>query len=185
MRSIIIIFMGVLLIGCSSTQQVVDPVKEKQLKEWIENKELKLVMNTASPLLGQDLMRLSHLLPQGSTSNRILLTGGDDFFSINGDTATADLPYYGTRQLGAEISQNRVGILFDEAYKKYEVKYNEKKRFYLIKMRIHTKYRESFNITAQIFLNHKAVLTINSSHRTAISYDGRVSGGSSDTVASK
>ena len=65
MRNLVVMIVALVLVGCSSTQSVVDPVKEQQLKEWIDSKQLRLVAQTASPLTGQDLAALSYLLPNG------------------------------------------------------------------------------------------------------------------------
>jgi hypothetical protein len=163
----------VLLSSCSSTKGVVDPVKAQQLKEWIDNKQLTIYAKTASPIATAEMNQLNSLLVQGSTPNHILLTGGQDYFRMSGDSIAADLPYYGVRQLGGEYNQKRGGIKFKGVYNSYKVDYNEKKQMYTLRYRINDN-RESFNVVVKIFTNWKANMYINTSHRTAINYQGHI-----------
>lgn len=171
---LLILFCAGVLSGCNSTQNMaVDSAKEKQLKEWIDNKELRIYANTASPIAQAEVMQLNALLIQGSTPNRILLTGGQDYLKISGDSISADLPYFGVRQLGGAYNPKRGGIIFDGPYKSYKVDYNEKKRMYTLRYKIHSN-RESFNVVVKIFANWRADIYVNTSHRTAINYSGFV-----------
>lgn len=170
---LLIVFFAGVLSSCSSAKIVEDPIKAKQLKEWIDNKELKVYANTASPIATAEINQLSSLLVQGSTPNRILLTSGQDYFIMSGDKISADLPYYGVRQMGGEYNQKKGGIIFDGPYKSYKTDYNEKKRMYTLRYRI-THNRESFNVVVKVFENLKAEIFVNTSHRTAINYSGVV-----------
>jgi hypothetical protein len=175
MRTLCILFVFIALVGCQSAQNAVaDPIKEKQLKEMVESKEFRILANTASPIATAEMNQLSSLLVQGSTPNRILLTGGQDYFVMSGDSISADLPYYGVRQLGGEYNQKRGGIVFDGAYKSFKSEYNEKKGMYTLKYRIYSN-KESFNVVVKIFTNLKVEMYVNTSHRTAINYSGVVS----------
>lgn len=178
---IVLCCVAVFALGCSSTQYTVDPVKEKELKEMIDTKNFTVLMNTASPLNTLEINQLSALLPNGSTPNRIILTGGQDFFKMDGDIIKADLPYFGTRQLGGEYNYKKGGIIFDGAYKSYKIDYDEAKKIYKLRYRIlHN--RESFNVVVKIFANWKAEVYVNTSHRTAINYNGYVSKTANETV---
>jgi len=179
---VVVLFCIGLLSSCSTTQNVaVNEAKIKQLKEWIDAKELRVIVNTASPISTQEIGQLGFLLPNGSTPNRILLTGGNDYFQMSGENIKADLPYFGTRQLGGEYNYNRGGIKFEGKPKSYKVSYDENKKVYLLKYKINAN-KESFNITVKVFPNHKAEMYINTSHRTAINFNGFVR--QEETVAS-
>jgi hypothetical protein len=172
-------------VGCQSTQNVVvDPVKEKQLQEWIDNKQIRILAETASPIATQDIDQLVFLLPNGSTPNRILLTGGQDYFEMDGEYIRADLAYFGTRQLGGEYNSNRGGIKFDGKYSSFKSEYDEKKKVHKLMYKINDN-RESFNVVVKIFPNYKTEMYINTSHRTAINYNGFVSVKNKEDVASK
>jgi len=174
-RNFCIVVLVFAFVGCQSTQNavVVDTAKAKQLKEWIDNKELKVYANTASPIATAEMAQLSFLFIPGSTPNRIMLTGGQDYFIMSGDSISADLPYYGVRQLGGDYNEKRGGVKFDGAYKSYKVDYNEKKGMYTLRYRIAAN-RESFNVVVKVFVNWRAEIYINTSHRTAINYEGVV-----------
>lgn len=174
MRYIGIILVLLFIIGCGSTQMTVDPAKEQELKDMIMNKEFKLLMNTASPLNTLDISQLSFMLPNGSTPSRIFLNGGEDYFKMSGDTISADMAYFGTQQLGGEYNSNKAGIIFNGAYNEYHMKYDEEKKIYTLSYKINNK-RESFNINVKIWLNWKCEVYINTSHRSAINYNGFVS----------
>jgi hypothetical protein len=174
MRFLVISLVLLFAVGCSSAKIAVDPVKAKEIKEMIDNKSFTVMMTTASPLAQAEMMQLNALLVQGSTPNRILLTSGQDYFTMSGDSISADLPYYGVRQQGGEYNMKKGGVIFDGAYKSYKVDFNEKKRMYTLRYRI-AHNRESFNVVLRIFTNGKAEVFVNTSHRTAINYDGTVS----------
>ena len=148
-------------------------MKSQRLTELIENKNLKFVAETASPIAQREINQLTFLLPQGSSPNRILLTGGEDYFKMIGDSISVDMAYYGTRQMGGPYEFNRTGIHLNVKPKLYEAKYDERKKIYRLKYKAHDN-RESFNIVVKIFPSMKAEMYINTSHRTAINYNGFV-----------
>ena len=131
------------------------------------------MQRTASPIAQREINQLTFLLPQGSSPNRILLTGGEDYFKMIGDSISVDMAYYGTRQMGGPYEFNRTGIQINVKPKLYEAKYDERKKIYRLKYRAHDN-RESFNIVVKIFPSLKAEMYINTSHRTAINYNGFV-----------
>ncbi len=184
MHRIGIILVLLFAIGCSSTQIPVDPEKEKELKEMIDKKDFKVLMNTASPLNTLEINQLAFMLPNGSTPNRIILMGGEDYFKMNGDWIAADMAYFGTRQLGGEYSFKKGGIVFDGKYRSYKTEYDPAKKIYKLKYKILHK-RESFNIVVKIFANWKCEVYVNTSHRTAINYNGFVSKANKETIAAK
>lgn len=174
MKKLVFIIMSVVLIGCQTTQNVaVNENKAQELAEMIETKNLKFIADTASPIAQREINQLAFLLPQGSSPNRILLNGGEDYFKMIGDSISVDIAYFGTRQLGGPYEANRTGIKLNVKPKLYDVKYDERKKIYRLKYRAHDN-RESFNFVVKIFPNHKAEMYVNTSHRTAINYNGFV-----------
>ena len=174
MKNLLFALVILFLCGCQTTKTlVVDEKKAEQLAQWIENKNFKFVANTASPIATQDINGLAFLLPQGSSPNRIILSGGEDYLKTIGDSLAIDMAYFGTRQLGGPYEANRNGIQLNTKPRLYEVDYDEKKKVYRIKYRARDS-RESFNIVLKIFPNLKAEVYINTSHRTAINYNGFV-----------
>ncbi len=173
MKKVLLFFvLAVIMMSCNSTQNVVvDETKAKELAKMIENKNFKFIAETASPIATREINQLTFLLPLGSSPNRILLTGGEDYFKTIGDSISVEMAYFGTRQMGGPYESNRTGIDLNVKPKLYEVKYDERKKIYRIKYRAHDA-RESFNMVLKIFPSKKAELYLNTSHRTAINYNG-------------
>ena len=175
MRSIIIVLLSISLLGCQSTENTLKNEQNgKKLKEWIEGKNLKVIANVARPLASAELSQLRFLLPIGSSTNRIWLTGGENFLKISNDTVYTDLAYFGTRQLGGEYNARRNGIQVKGKFKDYSVKYNERKNMYTIRFTYNDK-KESYYFTVKLFKSLKADIYVSTSHRTPINYDGFVS----------
>ena len=174
MKNFVFVVCLVLFVGCNSTQKVVvDETKAQELAKMIESKNFKFIAETASPIATREINQLTFLLPLGSSPNRILLTGGEDYFKTIGDSISVGMAYFGTRQMGGPYESNRTGIDLNVKPKLYEVKYDEGKKIYRIKYRAHDD-RESFNIVLKIFPSKKAEMYLNTSHRTAINYNGYI-----------
>lgn len=174
MRILLVTFLF-LLVGCAS-QQVDTPEMQRayeKMKQQIENKDLEVFVNAANPLSNQDIANLG-LLPAGSTANRILLNG-DEYFKLKGDRVSVHLPFYGTQQLPMEyMTGGPRGFQFDELpYEDYKHEFNEKKKLHTLKFKVKND-KESLTIFVKLFRNAKANIYINSSHRTAINYDGKL-----------
>jgi hypothetical protein len=150
---------------------VVDETKAKELAQMIESKNFKFIAETASPIAQREINQLTFLLPLGSSPNRILLTGGEDYFKMIGDSISVDMAYFGTRQMGGPYEFGRTGVQLNVKPKLYEANYDERKKVYRLKFRAHDK-RESFNVELKIFPNKRAEMYLNTSHRTAINYNG-------------
>lgn len=158
--------------GCQSTQNaVVDETKAKELAQMIESKNFKFIAETASPIAQREINQLTFLLPIGSSPNRILLTGGEDYFKMIGDSISVDMAYFGTRQMGGPYEFGRTGIHLNVKPKLYKVNYDDRKKVYRLKYRMNDE-RESFNVVLKIFPNKRAEMYLNTSHRTAINYNG-------------
>jgi len=173
-NSLLILVLAVTMISCNSTQNiVVEEVKEKELAKMIENKNFKFVAETASPIAQREINQLTFLLPQGSSPNRILLTGGEDYFKMMGDSIAVDMAYFGTRQMGGPYESGRTGVQLNVKPTLYEANYDERKKIYRVKYKANDK-RESYNFVIKIFHNKKAQMYLSTSHRTAINYKGYV-----------
>ena len=163
-----------LLVSCDSTQNVVANATDlKEIAQMVDSKNIKFIAETASPIATREMNQLSGLLPQGSTPSRIILSGGSDYFKMIGDSIAVEMAYYGTRQAGGPYESNRTGIELNAKPKEYDVKFDDKRKTYTLKYRVHDN-RESYNFTLKVFGNKKAELYLNSSHRSSITYNGYV-----------
>lgn len=170
-----VLIVGLLLIltGCAS-QKVETPEMKRmadKIKQKVADKDLEIFVNAANPLANQEIAKIG-LLPAGSTANRILLNG-DEYLKFKGDSLSVYLPYFGTQQLPGEYNKGTQGIQFDLPYESYKVDYNEKKKVHTLKWRLKSQ-REFLTVIVKLFRSGKATVYVNSSHRTAINYDGNL-----------
>ncbi|MFD2567661.1 DUF4251 domain-containing protein [Pseudotenacibaculum haliotis] len=173
MRNFVIALVGLLfIVSCNSTQSAAKTTENlKSLSEWVDGKKIKVVANSASPLAANEFANFG-LLPQGSTANRIFLTG-NDFISIKGDHVVVDLPYYGVRQQSTAFDYNNSGVRFEGIPDHYEVKYDEKRRTYTMEMELKNG-KEAFDVMIKLYPTLRATIHVNTTRRTAISYQARV-----------
>ncbi|MDT0539719.1 DUF4251 domain-containing protein [Croceitalea sp. P059] len=139
----------------------------------VESKSIYIDAKWASPLATQSLNSIANagMLPPGSSINRIDLYGTSSFLEINGDSVSAELPYYGERQIGGAYNSNNVGINFDGKAENMNMTYIPKRNAYVIEFSIANE-TEVFNINAVLFPNNNVAVNINSSQRLTIKYQG-------------
>ena len=53
--------------------------------------------------------------------------GTNNFLEVKGDSVSADLPYYGERQIAGSYNNRDVGVQFEGLAKDFELSYNDKK----------------------------------------------------------
>lgn len=169
------IFLLILCLGCATNKSVVETEKEKKYAQLVDNKvsnkEWKVYVQTANPLANHEIARIG-LLPAGSTANRILLNGGD-YIILKGDEVELDLPYYGRQQIGGGFTYGMSGFRFKGKVLDYKETFEENKKRHVI--RIKTKHnQETFTIIVKFFRNAKSDVYINTSHRTALNYEGQL-----------
>ncbi|WP_109300933.1 DUF4251 domain-containing protein [Aquimarina sp. AU474] len=166
--------LGLLLISCSSSKDIVAPTeKSRALDALVKEKAFQIDLNWAYPLATGTLNRIANsgLLPPGSTASSISLIGNSNYFKMHGDSITMDLPYYGERQLAGDYDTSKNGIKFKGVPENFEIQKNEKKQSYEMSFFIKND-RESSRVIITLFPNHIANININSSHRTPIRYKG-------------
>lgn len=175
MKNIAILLIFIIgLISCKSSKTAVSPEEFNTIKELVAQKQFEFVADWALPLADNSLAQLANagLLGIGSTSGRVNLTGNSNFMRFKNDSITADLPFYGERQISS-INNNDTGISFNEPPKDYKVTVNEAKRSIDIHFDISDS-TESFQVIMNVFRNNRARVTINSTQRNMIRYDGYI-----------
>tara|TARA_R110000796_G_scaffold88850_4_gene191930 strand:+ start:86589 stop:87134 length:546 start_codon:yes stop_codon:yes gene_type:complete len=170
-----LLFTFILIIGCTSSKKIVEATPESRaLDELVANKKFMIESNWASPRASTSLNALSNsgLLGAGNSSGSINLIGNSNFLKIEGDTISAELPYYGERQMGGGYT-SEAGVKFKGIPKKYEAIKDNTSQRNIITLQINNA-TESYNITITLFPNWTSSIVINSSQRTPISYQGNV-----------
>lgn len=163
MKNTVIIFLATFFVAINSfnaqskkeLKNQEDLKKYEAMKSLVENGELSFEANTAFTQSGR----------------RIDLVTNPNNLTLDGETSTGDLPYYGIIH-SASFSED-YGINFKNENTEYSIKYNDKKQKIIIKFRAQNN-TESFNLTLTISGDGYASLNINSSHRNLINYNGHV-----------
>lgn len=166
--------MGLTLIGCSSSKKA--PMANADLETMVQNERLEFNARTARPMVTNAVSQIaqSGLLAPGNTVGRIDLGGTSNFLRIAGDSVSANLAYYGERQLGGGAYGNNTGIVFDGVTQDLEITKDEKKEKYNINFSI-KEGMELYKVYVQINSNLSGTMDIISSHRTKMGYTGTVS----------
>lgn len=169
-----LIFFSVILCSCASSKQNTSAEDLQKLDNLVESKFFEIILDQASPssTSSMNFMAQSGLLPYGSSVSRINLIGHSNYLRFEGDSISADLPYYGERQIGGGYNSDQ-SIVFDDKPKDLVIEKNEEKNFYNIEFSIN-KDTESYKVNLKIYPNLKADIFVNSSHRLGINYGGRV-----------
>ena len=172
-RKILFLILVVILgIGCKSGQKTT--VTNTALDDMMQKKSVEITIRTAEPMVTQALSQIANsgLLQPGNNISRIDLSGQGYFIKIAGDSVTANLPYYGERQMGGGYNAN-TGIVFKGVTRNLEITKNDKNASYSIQFST-SDTSESFNVTTVIGTQWNTSTDIQSSHRNRIRYLGTV-----------
>ncbi len=172
-KTLIIIASIALFYGCSSTGKT--HVTNTALDDLMQKKTVEMAIRTAEPMVTQAMAQIANsgLLQPGNNISRIDLSGQGYFIKIVGDSVSANLPYYGERQMGGGYNAN-TGIVFEGITDDLEITKNDKNASYSIQFST-SDTSETFNVTTVIGTQWNSSTDIQSSHRTRIRYSGKVS----------
>lgn len=195
MRALLLIF-SIVLVSCNSSRQVVDKAAQlNKLDELLTEKEFELDVEWAYPLVTNDLNAVLNSLnsavisPTGDTSGSIYVSDQNAYLKVKGDNISAELPYYGSHTVGGAgtINNSRnIGISFDGIPEDLVIKKNEKRSLYKITFNINSiEKRENYQVSITMFPNESCNIVINSSHRTSITYKGKIADDNEEKVAVK
>jgi len=163
-------------VACASSKDQSSPEAIAALDKMIQNQQFQIDANWAQPMASQGLNSIANagLLPFGSTASRIDISGSGGYLRMVGDSVEADLPFFGERQLGGFYNQNKAGIKFEGIPKDFSVSPNKKDSGKTMRFNISNE-SENYQVIAQLYPNGNARLTVSSSHRTNIWYQGDLS----------
>jgi hypothetical protein len=130
-------------------------VKQKQIEAFIESREFEFVADRANP--------------QGVRS--ISMTTNGNFFRIEKDTIHSSMPFFGRAYSGVGYGGGDGGLDFKGLAKDYTLK--KEKKSYIIKANVRGD-KDSYDIILEIYFGGSAYLSINSSKRSRIGYNGEV-----------
>jgi len=167
-----VVLVSMMFIGCSSTSKVVEA--NSRLDALVENKTIKIEINAAEPMVTIALAQIANsgMMAPGNTVGRIDVKGQGYFIEIEGDTVSADLPYFGERQMGGGYGED-AGIKFKEQITDIEITKDDSKQRYQIRFSIRD-VTETYLINMEVFPNMNCDMRVSSSHRNRIRYTGKV-----------
>lgn len=164
--SVLVVFMS-----CVGSKNTLTSLEINQFKEKIENKNIEATFNWAQPMgLNNNVTGLQNLLPPGSSTNNINLSGNTNFLRIRKDSIHVDLPFYGQQQISRGYNSEG-GVKFKGKPAAVYKNYDTKKGAYILKYELKAK-DESYNVILTLYPNKKSNLNVNSSHRSSIYYTG-------------
>ncbi|RUA17481.1 MAG: hypothetical protein DSY83_03950 [Flavobacteriia bacterium] len=166
-----------LAMACASgPRSQATPAELAAFEKLISDKSFQIDASWAQPMASQGLNSIANagLLPRGSTASRIDIGGSGGYLRVVGDSVMADLPYFGERQMGGAYNPQKGGIQFNGIPKEFTLEPNKKGDGKTVRFNI-THDQEAYRVIAQIYPSNFSSITIASTHRTTIWYQGTVS----------
>ncbi|MDF0705750.1 MAG: DUF4251 domain-containing protein [Bacteroidota bacterium] len=159
--------------ACATGRNNATPEEIAELENLISNQRFEIRATWAQPMASQGLNSIANagLLPPGSTASRIDITGATAYLRVVGDSVMADLPYFGERRMGGYYNQDKAGIKFEGIPENLTFEPLKKGDGKTMSFTIDQD-SEGFQVYAQLYPNGNARITISSTHRTNIWYQG-------------
>lgn len=163
------------IMACASSPKAT-PAELEAFERLISDKSFQINATWAQPMASQGLNSIANagLLPPGSSAGRIDITGSGGYLRIVGDSVMADLPYFGERQMGGGYNQQKGGIEFNGVPEDFTIEPTKKGDGKTLRFNIDQN-QEGYRVIAQIYPSNHTTITIASTHRTTIWYQGTVS----------
>jgi len=160
-RVFIVLFLGLCFLSTSaqSKKEKREALKEKEYQEakkLIESKKIEFEADWALAQLGA----------------RINLIGNPNYLRIKGDSLFAFLPYFGVRTGGGGGYGDSGGIEVSDIMKNYKVEYDSDKRRIILEFSAKGK-QESIDFYMTVFGGGSSTVSVRSTTRSSISYDGK------------
>ncbi len=166
------ILVGLFFIACGSTNQVVEANTE--LDSMMQRESFQIDVKAAEPQVTTAIAQIgsSGMMRPGNTISRIDVTGEGYFVKLDGENVSANLPYYGERQMGGGYGSD-TGITFDTTVKDLQLTKNEETHSYVVTFSVDNT-SESYFFTIDVGASLNSTTRVRSSHRNRIRYTGVV-----------
>ena len=165
-----LLFLSILTITFFSCKSTASLAEIEYLKETATSKNFIITADTANPTGLMNTRGLENLLPPGSNLGHISLVNIQNNFTIKNDSISLDMPFYGERRFGGGYGTD-TGLQFEGIPENVQSSFNQKKNTYEFEYLLNTK-TESLQISLTLFANKTSRFTVNSSHRSTITYSG-------------
>ncbi|MFT7084049.1 MAG: hypothetical protein ACJAT0_002546 [Nonlabens sp.] len=160
--------------SCKSSFTEEDRTKLITLQNQIKEQSFEFKANAVIPFNTQALNSVANdlLIRTGNSTARIHVQGDNYTLKIGEKQAVFALPFYGERRIGGGYT-NDTGFNFTAVIKDLTSTMNEKKGYISYEFRANNK-TETLDIELQFYSPNTVKLSINSSHRTSMKYDGYI-----------
>jgi len=174
---LLILILGLITLGCGSTKDpAVIAAQKKVLDDLVAQKLFQVEVQWAYPLATASFSSVANsgLLPPGSNVSAISLIDNSSYFRMQGDSISMYLPFFGERRMAGNYGTRDVSIQYNGKPGTIEITENTSKQLYDLKFSVKAA-TESYNVYVRITRGLVANITVNSSHRTSMRYQGNVS----------
>ena len=147
--------------GCGSTKEPLSAETWGQMEKLMTSQNLMFVAGWAEPIGGRGRV------------SQIDLSGSVNYMKFQGENVQMELPYFGASQV-ARMGGVDQGFRFESTATDIRTQKNEKQNYYDLDFKVRNK-SESLSCSLRLYSAQRAVLTINSSQRNSIRYEGQLS----------
>jgi hypothetical protein len=168
------IFAVSFLTSCKSTVAPLTAAEWAELDKLVEDRNFSMEARWAEPTPDNSLNQMANagLLPPGSSPSRINLEGNANYFRMKGDSVAVQLPFWGERQV-IQAYGSAEGITYEGPVDDLEVVKNESQSRYDVNFTLRNE-SERLQCNLKIFKGNRALLTVNSTQRNSIRYEGTI-----------
>lgn len=170
-----------MLMSCGSNKQFTAQEIQayQQLKDLVASRSFEIVSTSAMPMATAAFTKVanSNILGPGSSAGHIDITSNSNRLTVKGDSISGFLPYFGEQKFGGSYGGNHTGIEFKDVPRDYQVIYNDKKHAVTISFKISDQYRKTdqYDMTISLYPSYRTQIRVQSTTRTPIGYNGRLS----------
>jgi len=162
------------IVSCGSSK-VYTAQEKASLEKLVTDQNFEIELQWARPLVTNSLNQLANagLFRPGDNASQINLQGNQNIFKFENDTVSANLPYYGERQMGGGYNSDGGGIDFKTTPKDLTLTKDEDKDYYLMEFNVRDKdSNENYDVSLTLYPSLSAIINIWSSQRNTIQYNG-------------
>ncbi len=173
---LLILVLGGMLGSCGSAPKaLVGSDESTEVDRLVKERAFRIESDWARPLTTSSLNQVSNagLLPAGSTASRINLIGNPNYLDLNGDRVNAYLPFYGEQQMGLARTRIDNAIKFEGVPEDLTIEETEDRSAYEMRFNIKD-VTESYRVTVLLYPNKRTLISVFSSHRFPMKYEGEI-----------
>ncbi|AGC78262.1 uncharacterized protein DUF4251 [Nonlabens dokdonensis] len=169
----LLVLISLSLISCKSSFTETKRMELTAIQKDLESKSFEFQADAAFPFQTQAFNNVANdlLLQTGNNANRINLQGNNYSVQVGEKKAQFNLPFYGERRLSGGYNGDNTGFDFTSAIEVSNNQIIAKNGYLSYKFKASNK-TESVDVELMIYSLNSVNLSVNSSHRTFMKYEG-------------